>query len=104
MPGECLGGDMTFAWPTAVVSPMIPEGAVAILYRKEIEAAENPEELRKDRAKEFESASGGILWQYIPVQEFIDPRETRPTLIKALSTLSDKNEDVIWRKHDNIPL
>jgi acetyl-CoA/propionyl-CoA carboxylase len=104
MPGENLGGDMTFAWPTAVVSPMIPDGAVAILYRKEIQAAENPAKIHEERVKEFEKSTGGILWRCIPVQEFIDPRETRFVLIKALRRLSDKHEETAWRRHDNIPL
>jgi acetyl-CoA carboxylase carboxyltransferase component len=104
MPGENLGGDITLAWPTTILAPMIPEGAVAIVYRKQLEAAENPEQEKTRLTDELVAASHGQLWKWMPIQEYIDPRETRPLLIKALELLSDKKEVRIWRKHDNAPL
>ncbi len=104
MPGENLGGDISLAWPTMIIAPMIPEGAVAIVYRKQLQLAENPEQEKVRLAEKFETESHGLLWKWLLVQEYIDPRETRPLLVRALELLSEKNEVRAWRKHDNIPL
>lgn len=83
------------------------EGAVSILFRKEIAAAQNPEEVRQKRLEEYKSK-----WDRQPyhaaalmrIEEIIDPRDTRPTLIKALSMMTEKREVKYPKKHGNIPL
>jgi len=85
---------------------MGPDGAVNIIYRDEIKNAENPEERRqqliaeyKDRfANPYVAASKGYI------DDVIDPRETRPALIKALEMLRTKVESLPHKKHGNIPL
>jgi propionyl-CoA carboxylase beta chain len=81
------------------------EGAVSILYRKELEAIEDKakrEEQQQKRVKEI--AERLELIQCQSVQEFIDPRETRPFLIRALRLLAHRKQEWPVRKHDNIRL
>ncbi len=108
MCSEPLGSDLLLAWPTAELGLMSPEGAVAIIYRKEIESAENPDELRAQRIEEYKATfgkfpyhAGAVQW----VEDIIDPRDTRPMLIKGLRQLAKKQKnDRSWKKHGNIPL
>ena len=94
MSSKHLRTDFNYAWPTAEVAVMGPEGAVNVLYKKEIEAAADPaaerarrvEELRDKFANPFVAASRGF------VDEIIQPRITRRKLILALATLSTKRE------------
>lgn len=105
MPGNCLGGDLGIAWPISQVLLMHPEGAVAIIYRKEIAAAENPQEEFKKRLAQFEDA-GSVenVWEFFTIQNCINPKDTRSTLIKSLKALKSKVEERHWMKHDNMPL
>jgi len=106
MSSKHIRGDFNFAWPTAEIAVMGPKGAVEILFRKRIAAADDPEaELEKliaeyqDRfAHPYIAAARGY------VDDVIDPRETRPRLIGALQTIRDKREPGPPRKHGNIPL
>jgi propionyl-CoA carboxylase beta chain len=106
MSSKHLRTDFNYAWPTAEVAVMGPEGAVNILYKKEIEAAKDPaaerarrvEELRDKFANPFVAASRGF------VDEIIQPRSTRRKLILALASLSTKREKLPPKKHGNIPL
>ncbi|HHX73418.1 MAG TPA: acyl-CoA carboxylase subunit beta [Firmicutes bacterium] len=106
MSSRSLRGDLAFAWPSAEIAVMGPEGAVNILYRKEIEAAANPAAEREKRIREYRerysnpyiSAARG--W----VDAVIDPRETRRYLLQGLSMLAAKQEDRPRKKHGNIPL
>jgi acetyl-CoA carboxylase carboxyltransferase component len=101
-----LGSDMVFAWPTAEIAVMGAEGAVPILYRKEMAAAEDPEAARDEKLKEYRellynpyiAASRGFI------DEVIMPRESRPKVIAALEFLSTKKETRPWKKHGNIPV
>jgi acetyl-CoA carboxylase carboxyltransferase component len=108
MCSEPLGSDLLFAWPTAELGLMGAEGAVSIIYRKEIADAEDPEALRAQRLEEYKASFGKFPYHAAAVQwvdEIIDPRETRPMLIKALRQLAGKKkDDRPWRKHGNIPL
>ena len=108
MCSEPLGSDLLLAWPTAELGLMSPEGAVAIIYRKEIMTAENPDELRAQRLEQYKATFGKFPYHAAAVQwvdEIIDPRETRPMLIRALRQLAKKKkDDQPWRKHGNIPL
>src|SRR5438445_4270646 len=106
MSSKHIRTDFNYAWPTAEVAVMGPEGAVNILYRKELEAAPNPaaerakrvEEFREKFATPFIAASRGF------VDEIIAPRATRRKLILALAALNTKHEKNPPKKHGNIPL
>jgi acetyl-CoA carboxylase carboxyltransferase component len=101
-----LGADMVFAWPTAEIAVMGAEGAVAIVYRKEIKEAAAPKAMREQKLKEYRellynpyiAASRGYI------DDVIIPSETRPKLIAALELLSTKRETRPPKKHGNIPV
>jgi propionyl-CoA carboxylase beta chain len=106
MSSKHIRADFNFAWPTAEVAVMGPEGAVNIVFRRELEAADDPEARRaeliadyKDRfANPYTAAERGY------VDDVIEPRTTRPVLIDALETALTKREPRPPRKHGNIPL
>jgi acetyl-CoA carboxylase carboxyltransferase component len=108
MCSEPLGSDLLLAWPTAELGLMSAEGAVAIIYRKEIASAPNPDEVRKQRIEHYKSTFGEFPYHAAAMQwadEIIDPRDTRPMLISALQGLANKQKgDRPWKKHSNIPL
>ncbi len=101
-----LGADFVFAWPTAEIAVMGAEGATPIIFRKEIEAAPDPEAKEREKIQEYRN----LLYNpYIAasrgyVDEVILPRETRPKIIKALEILSTKRETRPPKKHGNIPV
>jgi len=98
--------DINFAWPTAEIAVLGPKGAAEIIYRKEIQSAENPEDLlaqktdeyRKTFANPFLAAKKGYI------DDVITPRDTRQRLIRSLQFLESKNKQNPRRKHGNIPL
>jgi propionyl-CoA carboxylase beta chain len=106
MSSKYLGTDICFAWPTAEIAVMGPEGAANILYRKQIDASKEPEkertrlteEYRKQFLNPYAAAEAGF------VDEVIEPRETRSKVIKALAFLNDKFEARLPRKHGNMPV
>ena len=106
MGSKHLGADFVAAWPSAEIAVMGPEGAVNIVFRKQIKAAENPEEARKKYIEEYKekfanpymAASRGY------VDEVIDPIKTREWLAKVLEISSTKVEARPKKKHGNIPL
>lgn len=106
MSSKYLGTDLNFAWPSAEIAVMGAEGAVNIIYRSQIAAAADPAEERARLAaeylKKFASPYPAANAGYI--DDIIEPRETRPRLVKALATLRDKAADNPPRKHGNIPL
>lgn len=106
MGSKSIGIDVAFAWPTAEIAIMGAEGAVAILYRKEIEQAEDKEQVRKEKMAEYKEKFSTPY--YAASRQYIDavirPRETRPQLIKTLELLRNKYEPGVERKHGNIPL
>lgn len=101
-----LGADLAYAWPTAEIAVMGPEGATNIIFRKEIEKSDNPEEERKRRVDEYRQrfANPYITAARGWVDDVIDPKETRHYLIRALETLRGKHEERPSKKHGNIPL
>ena len=106
MSARCLRADLALAWPTAEIAVMGPEGAANIVYRKEIEGAEDPAAERAGRVQEYRDLYSN---PYIAaargwVDDVIDPRETRKYLIKSLNMLANKQEDRPRKKHGNIPL
>lgn len=101
-----LGGDFSFAWPTAEIAVMGPDGAVAILYRKELAESSNPAELKKELVKKYRDkiANPFIADESGYIDEVIDPAVTRKKIISALQALSNKWVKVPSRKHGNMPL
>ncbi len=104
-PGTRLGGDLFVAWPTISRGLMGPEGAVSILYGKEIEGIQDKEKKEEQRRKRIEEIRERMdVSQAEATQAIIDPRETRPFLISALKMLQNKTRELPERKHDNIRL
>ncbi|MTV48586.1 methylmalonyl-CoA carboxyltransferase [Heliobacillus mobilis] len=101
-----LGADMVFAWPTAEIAVMGPDGAANIIYRKEIEAAEDPIAKRKEMADRYrdEVSNPFIACARGYVEDILDPRETRSRLIAALDALATKRESRPRKKNGNIPV
>ncbi|MBE9513809.1 MAG: methylmalonyl-CoA carboxyltransferase, partial [Chloroflexi bacterium] len=106
MSSKGLRGDVCYAWPTAEIAVMGPEGAVNIVYRNEIKEAENPAETRQRLIQEYRDkfANPYVAASRGYIDDVIDPRETRPTLIAALQMLRDKDVSNPPKKHGNIPL
>jgi propionyl-CoA carboxylase beta chain len=106
MSSKHLGADFNFAWPTAEIAVMGPEGAVNIIYRRDIAASPTPDERRTkliaDYKARFANPYSAAERGYI--DDVIVPHETRPKLINALETLQTKREAPPRRKHGNIPL
>lgn len=106
MNSKHLRADVSFAWPTAEIAVMGAEGAVNVVFRKEIEKAVDPEakraQLITDYREKFSTPYAAAERGFI--DDVIEPAETRPRLIKALRMLSTKREAVPARKHGNIPL
>jgi propionyl-CoA carboxylase beta chain len=106
MGSKHLGIDFNFAWPTAEVAVMGPEGAVNIIYRKDIAASPTPDERRQklmdDYKARFANPYSAAERGYI--DDVIVPHETRPKLIRALEMLQNKRVERPKRKHGNIPL
>jgi propionyl-CoA carboxylase beta chain len=104
MASKHIRTDINFAYPTAEIAVMGAEGAVGVLYRKEI--AENDEQYRQSKISEFEDkfANPYIAAEHGFIDEVIEPKDTRPKLIRALSLLQNKRETNPPKKHGNIPL
>lgn len=105
LPG--FGTDLIFAWPTAQVGPMGAEQAVALFYGKEIEAAENPEELRVKRIREYADQYAdplSLVSEATYVQDIIEPADTRKCLIKSLRLIATKKVEPVYKRHGNMPL
>ena len=106
MSSKHIRSDVSFAWPSAEIAVMGPEGAVNIVNRKEIQAAEDPAAKRQELIAQYEErfANPFIAAERGYVDDVIEPAETRPRLIQALAMLRSKREAVPPRKHGNIPL
>jgi len=106
MSSKHIRGDISYAWPTAEIAVMGPDGAVNIIFRREIATAEDPEaerarlveEYRDQFANPYVAAARGYI------DDVIEPRETRPRLIEALKMLQNKRDSNPSKKHGNIPL
>ena len=105
MPGNNLGGDFGLAWPSAEVLLMHPEGAVSIIYRKDIEVAKDPKAEFERKLGEFkDSGSVEKMWEALTVQDYINPKDTRSKIVQALEVLQGKTIETHWKRHDNMPL
>lgn len=103
---KAIGADLVYAWPNAEIAVMGPQGAANIIYAKEINNSNNPEELRAQKIEEYKNkyANPYIAAKMGMVDDVIDPRETRIRLLQALEMLRTKKEDRPKKKHGNIPL
>ncbi len=106
MSSKGLRGDICYAWPTAEIAVMGPEGATNIIYRAEIAKSEKPEETREKLIQEYRDkfANPYVAAARGYIDDVIDPRETRPKIIKALEMLKNKKVINPPKKHSNIPL
>jgi propionyl-CoA carboxylase beta chain len=106
MGSKHLRTDINFAYPTAEIAVMGPEGAVNILYRRELGHAKNPEESRQARIEEYRDrfANPFVAAERGYVDDVIEPHETRPKVIRALKMLANKTDTMPRKKHGNIPL
>jgi len=106
MASKHIRTDINFAYPTAEIAVMGAEGAVGVLYKKELLDTTNPEENRKRIVDEFTEkfANPYIAAEKGFVDEVIEPSQTRPKLIRALSLLQNKRDTNPPKKHGNIPL
>ncbi|HYP54202.1 MAG TPA: carboxyl transferase domain-containing protein, partial [Pyrinomonadaceae bacterium] len=106
MASKHIRTDINFAWPTAEIAVMGAEGAVGVLYRREIAEAEDREAARRARVSEFEEkfANPYVAAERGFVDEIIEPAQTRPKLIRALRLIENKRDTNPPTKHGNIPL
>jgi propionyl-CoA carboxylase beta chain len=106
MASKHIRTDVNFAWPSAEIAVMGAEGAVGILYRREIGEATDKDAARRNRILELEDkfANPYVAAERGFVDEVIEPAITRPKLIRALSLLENKRDTNPPRKHGNIPL
>ena len=106
MDSKSIGSDLAYAWPTAELAVMGPQGAVEIVYRRELQQAADPvarrtelvEEYTQKYANPYAAAERGY------VDDVIDPAETRQKIVAGLALLASKREELPKRKHGNMPL
>jgi len=106
MGSKHLRTDVNFAYPTAEIAVMGAEGAVNIVYRRELLAAEDKDGVRKQKIEEFRDrfANPFVAAAHGFIDDVIEPRETRPKVIRALRMLANKVDTMPRKKHGNIPL
>jgi len=106
MSSKHIRGDINLAWPTSEIAVMGGDGAVNILYKKELAEAKDPDALRKKLTEEFKEkfSSPYIAAAAGFIDRVIRPRDTRPVVIDALRMLANKRDSNPPRKHGNIPL
>ena len=103
---KSIGADLVFSWPNAEIAVMGPQGAANIIFAREIQNSENPEEVREQKIDEYREkfANPYVAAARGMVDDVIDPRETRIKLIQGLEMMRNKKEDRPKKKHGNIPL
>lgn len=106
MNSKHIGADINFAWPSAEIAVMGAKGASEIIFRKEIQAAEDPEEKLKEKEEEYKEmfAHPYLATERGFIDEVIEPAVTRRKVIKALAMLANKRKKNPDKKHGNIPL
>lgn len=106
MGSKHLRTDINFAWPTAEIAVMGPEGAVNIVYRRELASAPDSDATRRAKVDEFRErfANPFVAAEHGFVDDVIEPRLTRPKVIRALRMLASKVDTSPRKKHGNIPL
>ena len=106
MSSKYMGTDLAYAWPSAEIAVMGPEGAANILYRRQIESAEDPaaerarlvQEYRAQFLNPYAAAKAGYI------EDVIEPAESRSRIISGLTALRDKHENLPVKKHGNMPV
>lgn len=106
MNSKSIGADLAYAWPTAELAVMGPQGAVEIVYRRELQQAANPAERRKELVAQYGAKYSNpyAAAERGYIDDVIDPAETRTKLIAGLKMLQSKREELPRRKHGNMPL
>ena len=106
MSSRHLGADRVYAWPTAEIAVMGPDGAANIIFRKEIQSAEDPISFRQQKIDEYREkfANPYIAAARGYIDDVIEPQGTRPYLIGALQVLEGKRENRPAKKHGNFPV
>lgn len=106
MSSKHIRSDLNLAWPTAEIAVMGPDGAVNIIFRKELEKAKDPVKRKAELVAEYKEkfANPYVAASRGYIDDVIEPKETRPRLINALAMLSNKRDANPAKKHGNIPL
>ena len=106
MASKHIRTDVNYAYPTAEIAVMGPEGAVNIVYRRELQKADDQAKLRAEKVEEFRRrfANPFVAAERGYIDAVIEPRDTRPKLIAALRMLENKRDTNPPKKHGNIPL
>ncbi len=106
MSSKHIRGDVNLAWPTAEIAVMGPDGAVNIVFRKELDKADDPVKRKAELVAEYREkfANPFIAAERGYIDDVIEPKETRPRLINALEMLENKRETNPPKKHGNNPL
>ena len=106
MNSKSIGADLAYAWPSAELAVMGPNGAVEIVYRRELEQAADPVARRSELVEEYTEkyANPYVAAERGYVDDVIDPADTRSVLIAGLDMLRSKREELPKRKHGNVPL
>lgn len=106
MGSKHLRADVNFAWPTGEIAVMGPDAAVGLLYRRQLEKSERPEEERARLLAEYKAkfANPYVAASKGFIDDVIDPRDTRPKVIRALEMLRNKSDSMPPKKHGNVPL
>ncbi|RLE21377.1 MAG: methylmalonyl-CoA carboxyltransferase [Actinobacteria bacterium] len=106
MNSKSIGADLAFAWPSAELAVMGPQGAVEIVYRRELQQAADPIAMRAQLVEEYTErfATPYAAAERGYIDDVIDPAETRRKIVAGLRMLSTKREELPRRKHGNVPL
>jgi propionyl-CoA carboxylase beta chain len=106
MSSKQMRSDLAFAWPTAEIAVMGPDGAVNILYRRELSQADDPDAKRDEIIAEYRRKFHNpyVAADMGQIDEVLEPRETRPRLIAALDILRGKVDTNPARKHGLMPM
>jgi acetyl-CoA carboxylase carboxyltransferase component len=106
MNSKSIGADLAYAWPSAELAVMGPQGAVEIVYRRELAEASDPAARRAELVEEYTEryANPYVAAERGYVDDVISPADTRKILIRSLNMLASKREELPRRKHGNVPL
>ncbi len=106
MDSKSIGADLAYAWPSAELAVMGPQGAVEIVYRRELADSPDAAPRRAELVQEYTEryANPYVAAERGYVDDVIDPAETRRILARSLAILASKREDLPKRKHGNVPL
>jgi len=106
MNSSSMGADVVYAWPSAEIAVMGPKGAVEIVFRKEVKAAEDPQKIASEKEKEYRDkfANPYVAAKKGYINDIIEPAKTRFRIIRSLEMLATKRVSNPPKKHGNIPL